>query len=102
MNIVSKPTLLNYVAKYPDASNALLSWYKVFSKAAFNNFNELKIIYSSASIVGNNRVILNIKGNSYRLILGMDFKRQSSYIIWFGSHKEYDKIDATTVAYTEI
>ena len=61
MNIVSKPTILNYVAKYPIATTALLSWHKDFSKATFKNFNELKAVYSSASILANGRVIFNIK-----------------------------------------
>lgn len=84
------------------ASGSLLAWHKAFSKASFNNFNEIKEVYHSASIVANGRIIFNIKGNSFRLIIATDFRRQSAYIIWFGTHNEYDKIDAATVAYTEI
>jgi mRNA interferase HigB len=102
MNIVTKPTVLHYTQKYPISANSLLAWYKAFSQAAFNNFNELKAVYTNASILGNNRVIFNIKGNSFRLIVGIDFKRQAAYIIWFGTHKEYDKIDAATIAYVEV
>ncbi|HVW14837.1 MAG TPA: type II toxin-antitoxin system HigB family toxin [Mucilaginibacter sp.] len=83
------------------ASNSLLAWYKDFSIARFNNFNELKEVYSNASILHNNRIIFNIKGNSFRLIISMDFTRQAAYVIWFGTHQEYDKIDAATVAYVE-
>jgi len=68
----------------------------------FNNFNELKSVYINASIVGNNRVIFNIKGNSFRLIASIDFKRKATYIIWFGTHREYDRIDVATITYTEI
>jgi mRNA interferase HigB len=102
MNIVSKPTIINYINKYPIATTSLLAWHKAFSKKIFYNFNELKAVYNSASIVGNNRVIFNIKGNSFRLIVSVDFKRQFAYVIWFGTHKEYDKIDAAMVAYIEI
>ncbi len=102
MNIVSKPTVIYYTSKYPIATTALLAWHKDFSQFAFNNFNELKSVYPNASIVGNNRVIFNIKGNSFRLIASMDFKRKAAYIIWFGTHTEYDRIDAATIAYIEI
>ncbi|HAL82276.1 MAG TPA: addiction module toxin RelE [Mucilaginibacter sp.] len=102
MNIISKPTLIYYTNKYPIASTALLSWYKDFLRTEFGNFNELKEVYNNASIVNNKRVIFNIKGNSFRLIISVDFKRQSAYVIWFGTHQEYDRIDAATVAYTEI
>lgn len=102
MNIISKPTIINYVGKYPIAANSLLAWYKVFSKTSFNNFNELKQVYNNASIINNKRIIFNIKGNSFRLIVSVDFKRQLAYVIWFGTHKEYDKIDAATVAYVDI
>jgi mRNA interferase HigB len=102
MNIISKPTIIYYIEKYPIASNSLLSWYKDFSKVVFNNFNELKEVYNNASIVNNKRVIFNIKGNSFRLIVSVDFKRQAAYVIWFGTHQEYDKIDAAIVAYTEL
>ncbi len=93
---------MNYIDKYPAAAESLLAWHKAFSKASFNNFNELKDVYSNASIVANNRVIFNIKGNSFRLIVGIDFRRKAAYVIWFGTHKEYDKIDAASVSYTEL
>jgi mRNA interferase HigB len=102
MNIVSKPTIINYVEKYPAASTALLAWHKAFSKFTFNNFNEIKEVYNNASIVANSRIIFNIKGNAFRLIISVDFRRKAAYVIWFGTHREYDKIDAATVAYTEI
>lgn len=102
MNIIAKPTIIHYITKYPLASTALLSWYKDLSAATFHNFNELKSVYQNASLAGNNRVIFNIKGNFFRLIVSFDFKRQAAYVIWFGTHSEYDKIDASTVPYIEI
>jgi len=102
MNIIAKPTIIHYLTKYPLASTALLSWYKDFSAATFHNFNELKNVYQNASLAGNNRVIFNIRGNFFRLIVSFDFRRQAAYIIWFGTHSEYDKIDASTVPYIEV
>ena len=102
MNIVTKPTVIYYAKKYPVASSSLLSWYKHFSKAEFNNFNALKNVYNNASIINNKRIIFNIKGNSHRLIISVNFTRQAEYIIWFGTHNEYDKIDAATIPYLEL
>lgn len=102
MNVVTKPTILYYINKYPEAKTALLNWHKEFLKANFKSFNELKSVYNSASIVANNRVIFNIKGNNFRLIVSFDFRRQAAYIIWFGTHVQYDKIDAATVPFIDV
>ena len=99
MNVIVKRAILFYCDKYPVAMIALLAWYKEFCEARYKNFNELKHVYGNSSIVTNSRVIFNIKGNDYRLIVSINFKQQAAYIIWFGTHKEYDKINAATVAF---
>ncbi len=99
MNIIVKRAILYYVDRYPNAKNALLIWYNEFIKQDFISFNELKATYGNASIVANNRVIFNIKGNEYRLIVSVNFSRSAAYIIWFGTHNEYDKINSETVAF---
>ena len=99
MNIIVKRAVLYYIDKYPLAKTPLLAWYNEFSKQNFYTFNELKTVYGNASIVANNRVIFNIKGNDYRLIVSVNFMQLASYIIWFGTHKEYDKINAATVEF---
>ncbi|MGY3213287.1 type II toxin-antitoxin system HigB family toxin [Mucilaginibacter sp. HD30] len=99
MNIITRRTILFYIEKYPLASNSLKAWYHEISNAWFNSFNDLKNVYGNASIVGNNRVIFNIKGNTFRLIVSMNFQKQAAYVIWFGTHTEYDKIDAVTVPF---
>jgi len=99
MNIIARGTILVYIEKYPNAKTALLNWYQEFTKASYVNFNQLKSTYGNASIISNERVIFNIKGNDFRLIISINFKRQAAYIIWFGTHKEYDKIDAATIKY---
>ncbi|MBI2281858.1 MAG: type II toxin-antitoxin system HigB family toxin [Bacteroidetes bacterium] len=68
-------------------------------KQEFRNFNELKALHGSVSIVRNNRIIFNIKGNDYRLIASINFKQAAAYVIWFGTHKEYDKINTATIAF---
>ena len=56
-------------------------------------------MYGNASIVGNNRVIFNIKGNDFRLVVMINFKQLAAYVIWFGTHKEYNKIDTGTIGF---
>lgn len=97
MKIVSRRTLLYYISQYPLASNSLKSWHAELSKAEFKNFNELKNVYGNASVIANNRVVFNIKSNSFRLIVSINFETQSLYIIWFGTHLAYDKIDAANI-----
>jgi len=99
MNIIVKRAVLYYIDKYPQAKTPLLAWYNEFLKQEFHNFNELKAVYGNASIVPKNRVIFNIKGNDFRLIVSVNFKQLAAYIIWFGTHKDYDKINAETIEF---
>jgi len=99
MNIIVKRAVLYYIDKYPQAKTPLLAWYNEFLKQEFHNFNELKAVYGNASIVANNRVIFNIKGNDYRLIVSVNFKQLAAYIIWFGTHRQYDKINTETIEF---
>lgn len=99
MNIIVKRAVLYYIDKYPNAKTSLLVWYNEFLEQEFKSFNELKDVYGNASIVANSRVIFNIKGNDYRLIVSVNFKQLAAYIIWFGTHKQYDKIDTETIQF---
>jgi mRNA interferase HigB len=99
MKILVRKTILFYTKKYPIANTQLLVWYKEFSKLEFSNFNELKKVYGNASIVNNNRIVFNIKGNDFRLIVSVNFSQMACYVIWFGTHKEYDKINVETIAF---
>lgn len=74
-------------------------WFNEFSKLDFGNFNELKRVYGNASIVNNNRVVFNIKGNDFRLVVSINFIHGAAYVIWFGTHKEYDKINVETIEF---
>ncbi|MEO7176999.1 MAG: type II toxin-antitoxin system HigB family toxin [Saprospiraceae bacterium] len=99
MKVLVKKTILYYVKKYPKARTQLLVWYSDFSKLKLANFNELKSIYGSVSIVGNFRVVFNIKGNDFRLLVAINFDLLACYIIWFGTHKEYDQINVESISY---
>ncbi|WP_020601748.1 type II toxin-antitoxin system HigB family toxin [Spirosoma spitsbergense] len=98
-NIIARPTLLAYCQLYPSASNALKQWYAELHGQDFTNFNDLKAAYGSVSIVGDNRLVFNIMGNKYRLVVRMAFEYKTIQIKWFGTHKEYDTIDVTTIHY---
>jgi mRNA interferase HigB len=99
MKILVKKTISYYIKKYPIAKTQLLIWYNEFSKLEFSNFNKLKKVYGNASIVNNNRVVFNIKGNDFRLVVSINFLQVACYVIWFGTHKEYDKINVETIAF---
>ncbi len=101
MNIINRKTIIYYTEKFPKAKNQLMTWYNEMLKKEFDNFNELKEVYGNASIVNNQRVIFNIKGNDFRLLVSINFRRKILYTIWFGTHKEYDKIDVETIQYIE-
>ena len=81
------------------AATQLLIWFNEFSKHEFKNFNEIKNVYGNASVVNNNRIVFNIKGNDFRLIVSANFLQAACYVIWFGSHKEYDKISVESIAF---
>ena len=99
MKILLKSTIIHYLQSYPDAYYALFKWNHEFGLHDFSNFNEIKAVYRSASIIGNNRVVFNIKGNAYRLIVSMNFKQGACYVIWFGTHQTYDSIDALRIPF---
>lgn len=99
MKILVKKTILFYTEKYPIAKTQLILWYNEFTKWDFHNLNELKQVYGNASIVNNERVVFNIKGNDFRLVVSINFVQSACYIIWFGTHKEYDKINVETIAF---
>ncbi len=81
------------------ASTALFEWYHEMIITEFKNFNELKNVYGNASIVSDDRVVFNIMGNKYRLIVRIVFDFKAIQIKWFGTHAEYDKIDAINIQY---
>ena len=97
MRIIAKRTLRDFWIKHADSEQQLKSWYRETEKTKLNNINDLKKDYPSASILQENRIVFNIKGNSYRLIVKFNFEYQICYIRFVGTHAEYDKIDANNI-----
>lgn len=96
-NIITRRTLLEYAKKYPMAKTALFEWYHELNKSSFKSFNELKKVYPNMSLVGDDRVVFNIMGNKFRLVIRIVFEFKAIQIKWFGSHSDYDKIDVSTI-----
>lgn len=97
LRIIAKRTLREYWEENPDCEQHLKTWYETAKKSNWSNHNEIKKTYRSASIVGNDRVVFNIKGNHYRLIVKFNFERGWAFIRFIGTHKEYDKINAKEI-----
>ena len=79
------------------AKTALFEWYHELNKSYFKSFNELKKVYPKVSLVGDDRVVFNIMGNKFRLVIRIVFEFKAIQIKWFGSHIDYDKIDVSTI-----
>ena len=97
MRIIAKKILRDFWEIYVDSEQQLKAWFQETSKAAWNNPNEIKMEYPSASFLKNNRVVFNIKGNHYRLIVKINYDYGVVWIRFIGTHAAYDKIDATKI-----
>jgi mRNA interferase HigB len=102
MRIIALKTLKWYIEKYPQAAGALKSWNEEISEADWKTPNDLKEQFGKASLIGKKRVIFNIHGNMFRLIVDVEYKFKLVFIVWFGTHKEYDKIDANAIKFDKI
>ena len=83
--------------EYADSEISLRAWYHDVKTAYWANSNDLKQQYHNASVIGDGRIVFNIKGNSYRLVAAIDYEFQIIFIRFIGTHKQYDQIDAKTI-----
>lgn len=103
MRIIARSTLTRFVETLRGhrdqraVKSALDAWFHEVIHADWSSSADVKAEYRNASIIGADRVVFNIKGNDYRLITAIDYRRQIVFVKWVGSHAEYDKIDARTV-----
>ncbi|MBM4424472.1 MAG: type II toxin-antitoxin system HigB family toxin [Chloroflexi bacterium] len=97
MRIISRKALRVFWEKHSDARQSLQAWYVDVKKASWRSPADIKKIYRNASLVGNNRVVFNIKGNKYRVVVAIHYKFQLVFIRFVGAHQEYDRVDAETV-----
>ena len=97
MRIISKRRLREFWEEYPDAEHTLKAWYQAAKRADWLTPADVKAQYRSASLIGNNRVVFNIAGNKYRLVVAINYSYSAIYIRFVGTHSQYDHIDAREV-----
>jgi mRNA interferase HigB len=97
MRVIAIKHLKEFWEKYPDAEQPLKAWLDEAKNANWATSHNIKANYSSASILKNRRVVFNIKGNDYRLIVAVAYRFGAIYIKFIGTHRQYDEIDAETV-----
>jgi len=97
MRIISKRTLRVFWERFREAEESLLAWYREVEKEDWDGPARLKGKYRSASIIKGNRVVFNIKGNDYRLIVKINYQYRVVYVRFVGTHAEYDKVNVEEV-----
>lgn len=105
VRVIARSTLLRFIEKLDGHKDqravkaALDSWYQEARRAEWKNSSEIKASYAQASIVSADRAVFNIKGNAYRLVVAIDYRRGIVFIKWVGTHKDYDAIDVRSIQY---
>ena len=105
MRIIVRRTLREFVEglagnqDQPAVKAALDAWFDEVKKARWRNTADVKRSYATASIVTADRIVVNVKGNAYRLVVAVDFEKGIVGIKWIGTHRDYDRIDVTEVDY---
>lgn len=95
--IFSKSTLREFWETYSDSEQYLKTWYDTAMNSDWKTPNDVKLTYANASILKNSRIVFNIKGNTYRLVVKFNFEKQWIFIRFIGTHVEYDEIDADNI-----
>jgi len=105
VRIIARSTLSRFLARmeghkdHRGVKAALDSWFQEVREAEWKNSADVKASYAHDSIVGADRVVFNIKGNAYRLVVAMDYRRSIVFIKWIGTHRQYDAINVRTIKY---
>ena len=95
--VISKGILLEFGVKHADSIDPLNRWYSVCKNADWSSFSKMKSSFNSVDAVGNDRYVFNIKGNNYRIVAIVFFDIRTIFIRFVGTHKDYEKIDCSTV-----
>lgn len=97
MRIISRKKLREFWERHPEARASLESWYADIREANWEKPADIKAVYRNASFLAHNRVVFNVKGNNYRLIVVIQYTFRIVYIRFIGTHQEYNVIDASTI-----
>ncbi len=97
MRIIARKAHRQFWERHPDAEQPLRAWYHDAQRAHWKSLSDLKALYRNASLLINNRVVFNIKGNRYRLVAAIHYSAGIVFVRFIGTHQEYDRIDAETI-----
>ncbi len=97
MRIIALSTLRAFWEKYPNAETPLRAWYALASRASWKTPADIKEAYRNASFTANRRVVFNIKGNDYRMVVAIRYERGLMFIRFVGTHRQYDRINVETI-----
>lgn len=97
MRVIARSTLREYWQSHADVEEALKDWFRETENAEWKTPQEMKAAHPDASILANNRVVFNIRGNRYRLVVRIRYEIGIIYIRFIGTHAEYNRIDAETI-----
>jgi mRNA interferase HigB len=97
MRIISRKRLREFWERVPSAKRELVAWFAEARHAQWNNPADVKRRYRTASILRDGRVVFNIGGNKYRLIVWINYQFRTVYLRFVGTHDEYDQVDAQTI-----
>jgi mRNA interferase HigB len=101
MRIIAKKTLVKFIWKNASAKHSLEAWFKEAEESIWEKPEDIIKNYPSADVITGKRFVFNIKGNRFRLIADVEFKLKIVFIVWIGSHAEYDKINVKEVKYVK-
>ncbi len=97
MHVIARKTLRNFWLSHANAEQPLKAWFAEASAANWKSFHDIKKRYRSADVVNGNRVVFDIKGDKYRLVVKIHYNIGTVYIRFIGTHAEYDEINAETI-----
>lgn len=95
MNVIARRTLVQFWTRHPAAKAPLEAWYGVTEGANWASFADVRNTFNSADSVGGGKVVFNVGGNNYRLVGLIGYRTKRVFVLWIGTHAEYDKIDVT-------
>lgn len=101
MRLITKKTFVSFYSTHATAKASLEAFSKEVKAAEWEKPSDVIEAYPSADVITGKRFVFNIKGNSYRLVVDIEFRLKLVFIVWIGTHAEYDKIDVTKVNYVK-
>lgn len=101
MRLIAKKTIVSFYTTHAIAKASLQAFYTEVETADWDKPSDVIEAYSSADVITGKRFVFNIKGNSYRLVADIEFKKKLMFIVWIGTHAQYDKIDVKTITYVK-